>query len=264
MVGYDGWSMERLPFTDATIPLLADGIKWLGYIPSKHLFWNAGMFTDWLSEGQSFSSYNYQFVVRSGFTKLTSETAGTLFHVAMNFRIGSINKDTLQLRSKPEAFTAPYFIDTGKFPASSGLTFGPELYYRPGRVLLGGEYYWENVRSAETGNPWFHGGEFVVAWLTSGEVRSYNAAGSYFREVSPDSTVVQGGAGAWAPLVKFSYSNLTNGPLQGGILWRVTPMLNWYLTDNLRLEFAYGYGVLTRFNTRGATQFFQSRIQMRL
>ena len=48
------------------------------------------------------------------------------------------------------AFTAPYFIDTGKFPASSGLTFGPELYYRPGRVLLGGEYYWENVRSAET------------------------------------------------------------------------------------------------------------------
>jgi phosphate-selective porin OprO/OprP len=54
MVGYDGWSMERLPFTDATIPLLADGIKWLGYIPSKHLFWNAGMFTDWLSEGQSF------------------------------------------------------------------------------------------------------------------------------------------------------------------------------------------------------------------
>ncbi len=33
MGGYDGWSMERLPFTDATVPLLADGIKWLGYVP---------------------------------------------------------------------------------------------------------------------------------------------------------------------------------------------------------------------------------------
>jgi len=76
--------------------------------------------------------------------------------------------------------------------------------------------------------------------------------------------VIQGGPGAWGPLLKFSYSNLTNGPLEGGIFWRVTPMINWYLTDNLRLEFAYGYGVLSKLGTRGVTQFVQSRIQMRL
>jgi phosphate-selective porin OprO/OprP len=264
MVGYDGWSMERLPFTDATIPLLADGIKWLGYIPDKHWFWNLGVFTDWISEGQSFSSYNYQFVVRTGVVKLHADTSGTLFHVGMNFRIGDLNHDSVQLRSKPEAFPAPYFIDTGKFPATSALTFGPEIYYRPGRLLLGGEYYWQRVNSPENGNPWFYGGEAELQWITTGETRSYNPAGSYFREVSPDSTVVQGGPGAWAPLIRFTYSNLTNGPIHGGVFWRVTPMLNWYLTDNLRLEFAYGYGVLTRFNARGATQFFQSRVQMRL
>lgn len=264
MVGYDGWSMERLPFTDATVPLLADGIKWLGYVPSSHLFWNLGAFMDAFSEGQSFSQYNYQFVARGGWDPLAGDSIRPLLHLGMNFRIGDVNNDTLQLRSKPEAFPAPYFIDTGKFPASSALAFGPELYYRPGRVLLGGEYYWQKVNSSQTGNPWFHGGEFVVSWVTTGEIRSYNLAGNYFREVSPDSTVVQGGPGAWAPMIKFSYSNLTNGPVQGGIFWRVTPMINWYLTDNLRLEFAYGYGVLTRFGTRGATQFFQSRIQMRL
>jgi phosphate-selective porin OprO/OprP len=64
--------------------------------------------------------------------------------------------------------------------------------------------------------------------------------------------------------LKVSYSNLTNGPIQGGILWRITPMINWYLTDNVRWEFAYGYAVLTRFELRGATMFFQSRIQLRL
>ena len=264
MVGYDGWSMERLPFTDATVPLLADGIKWLGYVPSTHFFWNLGAFMDAFSEGQSFSTYNYQFVVRSGWDPLAGDSVGTLLHMAMNFRIGDVNNDTLRLRSKPEAFPAPYFIDTGPFPAASALAFGPELYYRPGRVLLGGEYYWQRVNSSQTGNPWFHGGEVVVSWNTTGEVRSYNLAGNYFREVSPDRTVIQGGPGAWSPLIKFSYSNLTNGPVQGGVFWRVTPMINWYLTDNLRLEFAYGYGVLTRFGTRGATQFFQSRIQMRL
>jgi phosphate-selective porin OprO/OprP len=31
MVGYDGWALERATIIDATIPLLADGFKWLGY-----------------------------------------------------------------------------------------------------------------------------------------------------------------------------------------------------------------------------------------
>src|SRR3954468_16226491 len=66
MVGYDGWSMERLPFTDATIPLLADGLKWLGSVKNNHIFWNFGAFTDVLSEGQSFSSYDHQYVLRAG------------------------------------------------------------------------------------------------------------------------------------------------------------------------------------------------------
>src|SRR5579883_948728 len=33
MVGYAGWTMERATINDATIPILADGIKWLGYSP---------------------------------------------------------------------------------------------------------------------------------------------------------------------------------------------------------------------------------------
>ncbi len=264
MGGYDGWSMERLPFTDATVPLLADGIKWLGYVPTNHLFWNLGAFMDGFSQGQTFSTYNYQFVARAGWDPFPGDSSGKLLHMAMNFRIGHPDKDSLQLRSKPEAFPAPYFIDTGDFPATSALAFGPELYYRLGRVLMGSEYYWQHVTSPQTGNPWFHGGEAVVSWVTTGEVRPFNLAGNYFTEVESDSTVIQGGPGGWAPLVKVSYSNLTNGPIQGGILWRVTPMINWYLTDNVRLEFAYGYAWLNRFELRGATMFFQSRLQLRL
>jgi len=39
-------------------------------------------------------------------------------------------------------------------------------------------------------------------------------------------------------------------------------MVNWHLSDNIRLEFAYGYGTLDRFGLEGTTQFFQSRIQL--
>jgi phosphate-selective porin OprO and OprP len=42
MTGYDGWTMERAPMNDATVPLLADGVKWLGYLPKHGFMWNVG------------------------------------------------------------------------------------------------------------------------------------------------------------------------------------------------------------------------------
>jgi phosphate-selective porin OprO/OprP len=51
MVGYAGWTMERTEISDATIPILADGIKWLGYVEEKHILWNLGFFGDWLCLG---------------------------------------------------------------------------------------------------------------------------------------------------------------------------------------------------------------------
>lgn len=39
-------------------------------------------------------------------------------------------------------------------------------------------------------------------------------------------------------------------------------MVNWHMSNNMRLEFGYGYGHLDRFNLEGNTQFFQTRIQL--
>ena len=264
MVGYDGWTMERQPFTDASIPLLADGIKWLGYVPSEHYFWNLGLFGDAFSQGQTFSTYDRQFVVRAGWVPEVSDSTGNLVHIALNYRVGTPDKDTLQLRSRPEAFEAPYFIDTGKFPATLSQQMGPEIYFRPGRLLFGAECYWQYVNSPQEGNLWFNGGEFVATWLTTGETRSYNTVGNYFRSIAPTRTVLQGGPGAWEIVLKYSYVNLNDRSIQGGQFSRVTPALNWYLTDNLRMEFAFGFGVLNRFGVVGHTQFFQARLQTEL
>jgi len=184
MVGYDGFTMERQTFTDATVPLLADGIKWLGYIPSSHLLWNVGVFTDVLSEGQSFSSYDYQFVARVAWLPLISDT-GKLLHIGGNFRTGQANNGQMRLRARPEANLAPYFIDTGTFDAQSASTMGVEAYYRPGPWLFGLEYYFQRVNAPASGDPTVNGGEVVAAWLVTGDVRSYNKVGGYFRAVSP-------------------------------------------------------------------------------
>ena len=262
MSRYDVWAMERFTFSDAAIPALADGVKWLGYVPNRHFLWNIGWFTDVLSEGQSFSSYDNQFTVRAAWIPMVSDSSGTLLHVGMNFRRGKLNEGTLQLRSRPEAFPAPYFIDTGKFPARSARMGGPEVFYRPGNWLFGTEYYWQTVDSPEMNDPMFHGGDAFVSWLITGETRSYNTVGGYFRSIVPARTILQRGPGAWEALLRFSYSDTNDGPVQGGTFWRVTPMVNWYFTDVTRLELAYGYGTLDRFETSGVTQFFQARLQI--
>ena len=121
-----------------------------------------------------------------------------------------------------------------------------------------------SVKAPASGDPIFHGGDAVVSWLMTGETRAYNTRGGFFNQVSPARTLFEGGAGAWELVGRVSYIDLDSGSVRGGRFWRITPMVNWYLSDHLRLEMAYGYGVLDRFALRGATQFFQSRLQLQL
>jgi phosphate-selective porin OprO and OprP len=262
MSGYAGWTMERATIIDATIPILADGVKWLGYVPERGLLWNIGWYGDWLSEGQSFSTYDQQFVARVAWLPIASETEGTLLHIGLNARHGKPDDGQLQVRSRPEAFPAPYFADTGKFPADASRLAAMEIYYRSGPLLMGSEYFLEKVDAPQAGDPSFHGGDVVVTWLVTGETRAYNTLGGYFKSVSPARTVFDGGPGAWEVVARLSYIDLDGGTLRGGTFWRFTPMVNWYLSDNIRFELAYGYGTLDRFDLVGTTQFFQSRIQL--
>ena len=180
----------------------------------------------------------------------------------MNGRYGDAEGGKLQLRSRPEANIAPYFVDTGKFPAHHSRMAALEAYYRPGPFLFGTEYFLQKVGASEAGNPFFHGGDVVAIWLITGETRAYNSVGGFFKAVSPARPVFNGGLGAWEAVLRFSYIDLDGGMLRGGKLWRLTPMVNWHLSDNVRLELTYGYGTLERFELRGGTQFFQSRIQL--
>jgi phosphate-selective porin OprO/OprP len=263
MTGYDGWTLERSTFSDA-IPLLADGIKWLGYIPSRHLIYNVGVFTDWLSEKDTWSYFDQQVVGRVVWAPMVSDSSGTLLHIGMSLEIGKPDNGQRQLRSKPEVSHAPYIIDTGKFPSSRTTLFGPEVYYRRGSVLVGSEYYWEKNDSPTTGNPTFQGGDIALAWNLTGETRHYNTVGGYFKAVSPTETVFEGGPGALETVLRLSYSDLDGGTIHGGKFWRITPMLNWHMSEEVRLAFAYGYGKTDRFDLKGTMHIFQTRLQLYL
>jgi phosphate-selective porin OprO/OprP len=261
MVGYHGWTHERAPASDAMIPILADGIKWLGYLPEIGLNWSLGWYGDTYSTEESFSTYEQQQVARVSWLPIRSDLASTLLHLGISVRNGEVENDQLRLRARPESFQAPYVVDTGVFTADRSFTSGLEAYYRSGPLLLGGELFIQDVDSDSTGDPSFNGGEVFVAWNITGETRPYKAAGAYFLAVSPSRPVGEGGPGAIELVLRYSDVDLDAGTLRGGRFRRITPMVNWHLTDNTRLELAYGYGKLDRFDVTGTTRFFNMRAQ---
>jgi phosphate-selective porin OprO/OprP len=263
MVGYHGWGMER-PTVLEIVPILADGIKWSGYHPKSRVFYQLGAFGDELSESESFSTYDHQFVARVGGLPVYSEEGKELLHLAVMGRYGKPDEGDLRVRARPENNLAPFFLDTETFAADRVTAAGVEAYYRTGPWLVGGEYNAEWVDTPAGERPRFHGGAVVAAWNITGETRPYNAPGAYFLGVSPDRSIYDKGPGAWEAVLHVSFSDFDSGTLQGGKFWRVTPMINWHMSDNFRLELGYGYGVLDRFDLHGHTQFFQMRVQMTL
>jgi phosphate-selective porin OprO/OprP len=264
MVGYHGWTMERSPTLDAFVPILADGVRWSGYHPGPHVFYQIGVYGDELSESEKFSTFDHQVVARLGWLPVFSKDGAELLHVAVMSRYAQPDEHQLQVRSRPESNIAPYFLDTGKFPADRVSTTGVEAYYRNGPWLCGAEYNWDRVGASSGEKPLFHGGDTVVAWNITGETRPYNPAGAVFGAVSPERTVFEGGPGAWEVLLHFSHTDFDSGSFTGGRFWKLTPMVNWHLSDNVRMELGYGYGVLNRFGITGHTHFVQARLQFTL
>jgi phosphate-selective porin OprO/OprP len=263
MNGYAGWTMERQMALDV-IPILADGVKWMGYLSKQRMFWNLGVFTDRLSESQSFSTFKWQTASRIGWLPVYSSDNNNVFHVGFSYRYGEPKNGELTVSSRPEANPTPKFINTGKFLSDYSNQFGAEAYYKKGPWMVGSEVYSHRFRSSTSGDPVFFGGDVVVSYILTGESRPYYTSTAIFGFVPVNRPVFKGGSGAWEVLFRASMLDLNDGTIKGGKFWRITPMVNWYLSKDIRLELAYGYGVLDRFNLKGATQFFQSRLQLTL
>lgn len=263
MNGYSGWTLERQMGIDV-IPILADGIKWMAFLPKQKIFWNLGAFGDWLSKYQSFSTFRMQFVLRTGWLPIFDEGDKKYLHLGVNYRYGLPEEGKINLRSRPEVNEAPFFIETGTFLSDYSQHIGFEFYYQFKKILIGSEIHRHTFHSNIENQYSFYGGDVVVSYMISGERRPYHSQTSIFGFVPVSKSFFKGGPGAWEILCRFSSLDLNDKSLQGGEFRRITPMVNWYLSKELRLEFAYGYGVLNRFGIKGSTNFFQCRLQMTL
>jgi phosphate-selective porin OprO/OprP len=260
MNGHSPWGLERQMALDV-IPILADGIKYMGYYPKSRLFTNLGLFTNATSKNQSFATFEWQGVARVGWLAINDAKKNTVLHIAANLRYGKPKNGQITLKSRPESNPTPQIINTGVIEADNSTHIGYEIYYRHNKFLVGSEAMVHSFYSDKFGNHQFYGGNVEITYLFTGAIHPYNTSTSVFGFVPVKKSVFKGGIGEIEGVIRLSSLNLNDGSIKGGQFWRLTPMVNWYMSRVMRLELVYGYGVLDRFGIKGPVQFFETRIQ---
>jgi len=148
----------------------------------------------------------------------------------------------LRFRERPEAnITGVRFIDTGVLAEVDDFQqYGLEAAAVLGPLSVQSEYINTRVQRASGEsdldfNAWYA----YASYFLTGESRSYKANSGTFERVKPNSTVGQGGIGAWELGIRYSSADLNDGSLIGGEQDNLTFGVNWYTTDNIRLSANY-------------------------
>jgi phosphate-selective porin OprO/OprP len=259
MNGHSPWTSERQMAIDI-IPILADGIKWFGHLPKSTVFWNLGVYNDIISKRQSFSTFHWQAVARVGFLPINNKENSEVLHVAANLRYGEPEDGKFTAKSRPESNIMPQIMNTGEFKASTTNDYGGEIYYSKKNFMVGSEFAVHKFNSS-AGNHTFIGGDVMLSYMFTGGIRPYNPGASIYGFVPVKKSVFKGGLGEVEGVLHFSSFSLNSGSIKGGEFWKMTSMVNWYMTKVIRWEFIYGYGVFNRYNLTGPVQFFETRIQ---
>jgi phosphate-selective porin OprO/OprP len=116
-------------------------------------------------------------------------------------------------------------------------------------------------RTRAVGDLNFWAGYVSVSYFLTGENRLYDqrlgrTSSLYVKPrtnfwlVRDEHGGLDAGLGAWEVCARYTYCNLNDGPVQGGIMQGMTLGLNWYLNSNLKVQF--DYGVDQRWNRPGA------------
>ena len=247
-----------------------------GNLLENRALWQVGGFRVTDEEGFAFDSWgdeSMDIATRLVGVPLYAAEGAQVIHVGAGY-IHRFLDDSLRLRSRPESNLAQRFVDTqnsfaagGDVPANNSDILNLELAGVWGPFSAQTEWTGNWVQGDHgQGDVDFWGTYVEASWFLTGEHRNYDLGKGRFGRIKPKANFdpADGGWGAWELVARFSYSDLDDDGVQGGTFWRITPVVNWHLTDNIRYELTYGYGVLDRFDLRGGTHFFGTRLQFQL
>jgi phosphate-selective porin OprO/OprP len=254
---------ERPAAIDAMLPARNVGVVWSGNAAGTRMSWQAGIFNPWLDTDDSISNAPTQFVGRVTGVPWSSTDSSNLIHLGAGLRYSNA-KAGVRYFTEPEFNQSPIYVDTGEIEADDAYTWDLEASWRKGPLWVSSEILRTRVDSPVEGKLNFSGYEISGVWALSGEMRSYNTRGGLISRPPVARSVYQNGWGAWEVMARYSYTDLTDGSIDGGKMdiWSLGG--RWWLTPFLSLDLNWRTISLDRFGVTGDSQGFSSRLVISL
>ena len=226
----------------------------------------------WEHEGRCYQHVAASYQWRTGQLGREYPTTGNPFadtQRVVRFRDRPELRDSVGTGADTEG-DAGRMIDTGFFLADNVHTVGGEYLGVWGPLSVQAEGTFAacegNVRSiypaaqflTPRGSPVFWGGYLQTSYFLTGEHRPYDRRFGVYTRPKPNENffLVRGedgcyhrGLGAWEVAYRYSYVNLNDNGITGGILGEHTLGVNWYLSPNCKVQFNYVNGTRSVDNT---------------
>jgi phosphate-selective porin OprO/OprP len=157
-----------------------------------------------------------------------------------------------RFRTRPEARSVERWLDTGVIAGAENYSLlGLEKVINVGPLQISGEY--QNVWVNRQGDSelHFYGGYLYVAYFLTGEHMPWDReTGQLDRPVPFENFFlvdtcrdgVRGGWGAWQVAARWSYGDLSDDGIRGGIGENLTLALSWLWNPWAKMQFNYIYG----------------------
>jgi phosphate-selective porin OprO/OprP len=156
-----------------------------------------------------------------------------LLHLGFGYRYNDA-KEGLRTSATPETNQAPSFLASGFIDnVDRSHTYNYELSWRKGQNWLHAEHINVDIDDSAFGELAFSGYHISFSHILTGEMRSYNRRSGIFNRIQIARPVNQNGWGAWEVGVRYSHTDLSDGPIKGGEMDIWTLGLNWWLRKDI-------------------------------
>jgi phosphate-selective porin OprO and OprP len=230
------------------------GVSAANWIESERLAWRYGIYRP-LTNGFGVALNKYAYGGRVTALPWFEDDGRHLIHIGLGTWDGELVEDELRVRARPvlrngPGFAVPVFVDTGEIPGANQYTFAPEFALVWDSLTIQAEWCGQYLTGAVVNNQpqntvFYQGGYVEVLYFLTGEYQPYLKRDGVFGRVIPlsDYHLKKGegcqGIGAWQVGARFSYLNLNDGGVQGGVIYDWTFGLNWFLNPNMKFQLNY-------------------------
>jgi phosphate-selective porin OprO/OprP len=231
------------------------GVSARSWSESERLTWQYGVYRPATNEfGVALNKGSYGGRVTG--LPVYEDGGARLVHLGLGTWFGEVVQDELRVRARPllrnaPGFAVPVLVDTGEVPGSRQYTIGPEFAMVLGSLTVQAEWAGQFLTQAvapngqNQGTVFYHGGYVEALYFLTGESQPYDKRGGAFGRVIPRNNYTlsrcnpSGGCGAWQVGARFSYLDLNDKAIRGGVVYDWTVGLNWFLNPNMKVQLNY-------------------------